>query len=99
MLITVAMVILSHIGACSIMAIAMSQLEQSPPVRDLWLTFDGIVEFDNDCMEPPCDTYHFTKPLYYVFIRAFYWAVVTCVSFCLVIIFCVLIVIVYMSLL
>lgn len=80
LLLTVIMIILSHIGACTIMAIASSQLDYSPPVRDLWITFDGIVVFDEDCGHPKCDTFTYTKPLYYIYIRAFYWAVVTCVS-------------------
>jgi len=70
--ITIFMVILSHLGACAFYAIAIYQIESTPPVRDTWLTFDHIVVFDNNYT-----SFRITKPLYYIYIRTLYWSVGT----------------------
>jgi CRP-like cAMP-binding protein len=68
---TVFMMVFAHIGACSFYALAMNLLDQNDPVTDVWLSYDGIVEFNDD------GSYFMTRSLRYRYIRALYWATVT----------------------
>ena len=69
------MVIFAHLGACFFYALALMLMEKQDPVGDNWMTADGIAVFEHDT-----NTYYFTKPLRYRYVRAMYWSVVTSVS-------------------
>jgi len=68
---TIFMMFFAHVGACSFYALGMHLLDQDDPVTDVWLTFDGIVQFNDD------GTYYMTQNLRYRYVRALYWATVT----------------------
>ena len=69
---TIFMVIFAHIGACCFYALALHLLENG--VKDVWLTADDIVSFDDDSGD---GSYHFNAPVGYRYVRVLYWAVVT----------------------
>ena len=68
---TIFMMVFAHVGACSFYALAMNLLDKNSPVEDVWLTYDGIVEFNDD------GSYYMTRNLRYRYVRALYWATVT----------------------
>lgn len=70
---TMFMFVLAHCGACVFFAIGLFEIERHVPGYGNWMQFDGIVEVG------AYGETVFTKGVYYIYVRALYWSVVTSV--------------------
>ena len=70
---TLFMFVLAHCGACIFYSIGMHEIDRHIAGYGNWMQLDGIVEVG------PNGEKLFTKGIYYIYVRALYWSVVTSV--------------------